>query len=99
MNWITENKHGVVVSIHATPKSSRNAVQGLHGEALKVRLRAPPVDGKANEALVEFLAGAFGIPAGRVAVLTGHAHRQKRVAIQGVTADHARRILMAGITR
>lgn len=94
MNWITESKEGVVVSVHATPRASRSEVQGLHGTALKIRLRAPPVDGKANGELVEFLADTFSIPAGQITVLSGHAHRQKRVAINGVTAAVARRILL-----
>lgn len=96
MDWITETGNGVVVSIHAAPKSSRNEVQGLHGSALKVRLRAPPVEGKANQALIEFLASSFGIPAGHVSVVSGHSCRQKRVAIHGVTAIAARQTLLPG---
>ena len=96
MTWIKESGNGVVLAIHAAPGAARNAVQGLHGETLKLRLQAPPVDGKANAALLAFLADAFGIPKGRITLLTGQTHRRKRVAIEGVTADDAERILLPG---
>jgi len=96
MTWIKESGNGVVLAIHAAPGAARNEVQGLHGGTLKIRLHAPPVDGKANAALLAFLSEAFGIPKARITLLTGQAHRRKRVAIEGVTADDARRILLPG---
>jgi uncharacterized protein (TIGR00251 family) len=59
----------------------------LHGTALKVRLHAPPVDGAANEALVEFLSGQLEIPKRAVRIVSGHSSRSKTVEIQGMTAE------------
>jgi uncharacterized protein (TIGR00251 family) len=59
---------------------------GLHGSALKVRLHAPPVDGEANEALVEFLSEQFGIAKRSVRIVAGHSSRGKTVELEGVTA-------------
>jgi len=85
MNWITETKDGVVLNIHATPRSSKSQVRGLHGEALKICLQAPPVDGKANEALLEFLSDTLGVPRRQLSLIAGQTSRQKRVAVQGMT--------------
>ena len=60
---------------------------GLHGEALKVRLAAPPVEGKANEALVRFLAGRFAVPKRNVTIVSGEHSREKRVEIVGASGE------------
>ena len=60
---------------------------GLHGEALKVRLAAPPVEGKANEALVAFLAGRFAVPKRNVSIVSGEHSREKRVEIVGAIGE------------
>ena len=93
MSWITESKDRVILNIHATPRASKSQVQGLHGDALKVRLQAPPVDGKANEALLEFLAKTLGIPQRQISLVSGQTNRQKRIAIHGLTAGIIERIL------
>ncbi|MEI6563611.1 MAG: DUF167 domain-containing protein [bacterium] len=86
MTWITECKSDVIIRVHATPRASKSQIQGQHGDALKIRLQAPPVDGKANDALIEFLSETLGIPQRQITLLSGQTSRQKRVAIQGVTA-------------
>jgi len=68
---------------------------GLHGDALKIRLMAPPVEGKANRALQEFLAGRLGVSRSAVEILSGHASRQKRVRVSGVSAAAIRALLSA----
>lgn len=65
------------------PGASRTAVAGLHGERLKIRLAARAVEGAANAALVEFLAGRFGVPKRDVVILAGAHARAKRVAVSG----------------
>ena len=85
MSCLTQTSEGVVIAVHACPRASKNAVQGLHGDALKVRLRAPPVDGKANEALLEFLAETLGVPMRNLRLLSGETGRQKRVLAKGLT--------------
>jgi hypothetical protein len=87
MSWITDSKSGVIIQVHASPRASKTQVQGLHGEALKIRLQAPPVDGKANETLIEFLAKTLGIPQRQITLISGQTSRQKRLNLQGITAN------------
>jgi len=79
--WLRRDGDGVVISIHAQPGAARSAIVGEHGSALKVRLGAPPVDGKANAELTAFVAALLGVPRARVAVISGFSSRQKRVRI------------------
>ena len=74
----------LVLDVRVQPRASRSEVAGLHGERLRIRLQAPPVDGKANAALVEFVAGLFGIPRARVTIEHGLTGRDKRLRLQGV---------------
>ena len=73
--------HLLKLAIHATPGARRTEAAGAHGDALRVRLGAPPVDGKANAALIEWAARAFGVPKARVELLHGAAGRQKVLAV------------------
>jgi uncharacterized protein (TIGR00251 family) len=66
------------------PRASRSELAGRHGDAIKVRLAAPPVDGAANEALLRFLADRLGVTRGAVALLSGQTGRSKRVEITGI---------------
>jgi len=84
MAWISVTNRGVVLNVHAVPRSSKNAVQGLYGDAVKVRLQAPPVDGRANEALVCLLGEALDLPPRRITILAGTAGRKKRVLVEGL---------------
>lgn len=84
--WLRPDGDGVVLSLHIQPGAKKTEVAGPHGDALKIRLAAPPVDGKANAALVEFIARKVG--AGRTAVelVSGQASRAKRVRVAGVSS-------------
>lgn len=73
--------HLLKLAIHATPGAKRTEAAGAHGAALRVRLGAPPVDGKANAALIDWAAQAFGVPKARVELLHGAAGRQKVLAV------------------
>ena len=88
---IRAHGNGVRIKVHVQPRAARTELAGLHGDALKVRLRAPPVDGAANEALVEFLAAVFDVPRRAVRVVSGHASRGKLVELDGVGIDAIRR--------
>lgn len=81
--WRREEAAGaaIVLSLHVQPGAKRSAVAGAHGDALKIRLAAPPVDGKANAELVRFLADAFGVPLRNVALVRGDTSRTKVVRI------------------
>ena len=76
----------LVLELRVQPRASRSEIAGCHGERLRVRLQAPPVDGKANAALVEFIAATFGVPRARVTIEHGLAGRDKRVRIAGAPA-------------
>lgn len=73
-------------AVRVQPRASRSEIVGLHGDALKVRLSAPPVDGAANEALVELMAGALGVAKRAVRIVSGESSRSKTVEVEGVTA-------------
>ena len=90
MPWLTETPDGAVLNLRVVPRAAKNAIQGELGDALKIRLCAPPVDGAANAALVEFLAGAFSLPRARVQLLSGQTSRNKRVLLAGLPASRVR---------
>lgn len=73
--------------VHVQPRAKRTEIQGRHGDAIKIRLAAPPVDGAANEELVRFLADLLGVPRSRVTISGGLTARRKTVDIDGVN-DH-----------
>jgi uncharacterized protein (TIGR00251 family) len=75
----------VILSVRVIPRAARNAVTGRRGDAIVVRLAAPPVDGAANDALTTFLAHLFGRPRRDVTILSGQKSRDKRVQIGGIT--------------
>ncbi len=93
MPCICPTSGGIILSVHAAPRAKRSAIAGMHGNALKIRLAAPPVDGKANEELVRFIAELLTCPTSAVRVLTGETSRQKRLAIYGISSEQARDIL------
>lgn len=76
----------LLLDVRVQPRASRTEFAGLHGERLRVRLAAPPVDGRANEALTDFVAGACGLPRSRVTLDAGPASRDKRVRLHGLAA-------------
>ena len=78
---------GATLSLHVQPGALKSECAGLHGEALKIRLAAPPVDGKANEALLRFLAQRLAIPRQQISLKSGQTSRQKVVEIESVTAE------------
>lgn len=92
---VTEGEKGCTFQVRVLPRSRRDQVVGLHGDALKVRLTAPPVKGKANRALQEFLAGRLGVSRSAVEILSGHTSRHKRVRVRNVSADAVRALLTA----
>jgi uncharacterized protein len=71
----------VILELHVQPGASRTEFAGKHGDRIKVRLAAPPQDGKANAALIEFLAQYYGVPRRNVRITSGLKSRQKRVVI------------------
>ncbi len=87
--WLRVAGDDVVLTLHIQPGAKRTEIAGTHGEALKVRLGAPPVDGKANDCLIAYLAERFGVPKSRVVLESGMTSRSKRVRIIGVDVELA----------
>lgn len=85
---ITEIKDGIRLQIKVQPRSARNQFAGEQQGVLKVKLTAPPVDGEANKALVNFLAATFKIPKRNVRILKGETARNKIVDIKGIKPDN-----------
>jgi uncharacterized protein len=82
---VQEANGRVRLSVRVQPRASRSEVAGIHGDALKIRLSAPPVDGAANAALIEFLADTFAVGRRSVRILAGESSRSKVVEIDGIT--------------
>lgn len=83
-SWLSLAADGsLVLTLHIQPGAKQTAFAGLHGEAMKIRLAAPPVDGKANAALCAFLADFCGVPKSAVTLLSGETSRAKRVRLAG----------------
>jgi uncharacterized protein (TIGR00251 family) len=81
---------GVGILLHVQPGAKRTEPAGLHGDALKLRVAAPPVDGAANAAIEEFLARRLGVPRRAVRLVAGASGRRKRVEVDGVSIEAAR---------
>ncbi|WP_211827524.1 DUF167 family protein [Kistimonas asteriae] len=71
----------LVIACHLQPRASKDEFAGLHGDSLKVRIKAPPVEGKANAYLMKFLAKCFGVPRRNVEIIGGELSREKRIRI------------------
>ena len=84
---VQDTKDGVVLTVHIQPKASTTECVGIHGDAIKIRVAAPPVDGAANDELIQFLACRLSIPTASVRIHSGASGRHKRVLIKGATAQ------------
>ena len=92
MSYLTETPEGVILNVKAQPRSSRAGLDGELSGALRVRIRAAPVDGKANRELVETLADAFDLPKSAVSFVSGETSKTKRLLLKGRTAADVRRL-------
>lgn len=92
---MTDTPDGVALAVRVIPRATKTTVDGVRGDALLVRLAAPPVEGAANDALVAFLADQLGVPRSAVRIVHGRTSRSKRVVIAGVTAARVTAVLLA----
>ena len=83
----------ITVPVHAQPGAGRTQIAGRHGDAVKVRVAAPPEGGRANAALITVLAGVFGVAEGKVTLVSGDKSRSKRFEVSGVDPEDATRLL------
>jgi uncharacterized protein (TIGR00251 family) len=92
-----DSPEGIVLRVHTQPGAGRSAVVGRHGDALKVRVAAPPVEGRANEAARALLADTFGIPATDIELTSGQSSRSKRFRMGGLDAEEAEKRLRVAL--
>ena len=88
-----ENAQGLTFAVRVQPRARRNAIAGEIGEALKISLTAPPLDGRANQACIDFLAELLNVPRSSITIISGQTSRNKVVRVRGVTSDFVRRKL------
>ncbi len=89
----TQPDGALLLALYVQPRSSRNEIAGLHGDALKLRLTTPPVDGKANRAVISFLAKLLKIPKSAILIKSGQRSRSKKLLLSGLDEQEARRLL------
>lgn len=80
-----KNPEGVSFKVYVQPKASKNQIVGIHGDALKIRLTAPPVEGAANKMCLKFLAKCLSVAVSRLEILSGHSSRTKQVLLKSET--------------
>lgn len=85
----------LILSLHVQPGAKRTEFAGIHGDAIKIRLAAPPVDGKANACLLAFLAAFMRLPKRSVTLINGESSRSKRVRIDGASTSATQQLLQA----
>lgn len=78
------NNKGILLKVYLQPKSSKNEIVGAYRDGIKIRVTAPPLEGKANEALIRFLAKELGISPAQIEILKGHHYREKTLRISGM---------------
>lgn len=84
---VQDTKAGAILSVHIQPRASITECVGIHGDGIKIRVAAPPVDGAANDELIRFLARRLSIPVTSVQIKSGSGGRHKRVVVKGATAE------------
>jgi uncharacterized protein (TIGR00251 family) len=87
---VHESDAGITFAVKVHPRSKKNAITGEVGDALKVALTAPPVEGKANEACIEFFAKLLKVPRSSVTIAAGQTSRNKVIRVTGLTAQQVR---------
>ncbi len=90
--FIEETPKGVFLRVRLQPRSSKNSIVGVQGGSLKVRLTAPPVEGSANRALIEFLSELTGVRKSSISIDSGLKSREKRVLVEGVTIEDLEKV-------
>lgn len=96
--WLKSHAEGAWLRVVVVPNASHSAIAGLHGDALRIRVAAVPVDGRANDALLEYLARALDVPRRALRLDAGHGTRAKRVVVAqppGIVHDRLRALLDA----
>lgn len=96
MSWIEQKQNGVNLRVKVVPNANKNAVAGLLGDDLKVRVQSPPEDGKANKELIKFLAKKLGVSKSKIAIAKGATRRNKAIAVRGLKRNEVVERLLSG---
>lgn len=81
MSFYSWQGKSLIINCHLQPRASKDEFVGLHGQSLKIRIKAPPIDGKANDYLMKFLAKQFGVSKRSITIISGELSREKRIKI------------------
>lgn len=93
-DWYRDAGNGrITLTLHIQPGAKKTEFAGLHGDALKIRLAAPPVDGKANEALIRFFAENLHLPKAAVTLKSGQTSRRKMLELSGTSVEAIKRLI------
>ena len=96
--WLQQDASGdLLLNLHIQPGARKTGFAGLHGDALKIRLAAPPADGRANAALLAFLAEELGVPRSRVELVSGAASRSKLLRISGASREAIAKLMSQAV--
>ena len=87
---VSETVNGVVFNIRVIPRASRCEFAGVQGDALKIRITAPPVEGAANKECIKFLSDMLGVKKSQITIIAGHRSRNKKVSISGINRKDIR---------
>jgi hypothetical protein len=90
---VRDTAHGAQFALKVQPRASRTAIAGLIGDAVKLAITAPPVDGKANQAVIEFLSDLFRVPKSSIVIVSGETGRNKLIAVRSLTAEQVLKAL------
>ena len=95
-DWCSAVTGGVRISVQITPNAKKSEVTGVLDDVLKIRLQAQPIEGKANEALVRFLADTLSVPKNAVAITHGHTNKRKMIEVtaSAITVERVRKALL-----
>ena len=96
---LRESATGVSFAVKVHPRARKDAITGIVGDALKLALTAPPADGKANQAVVEFFADLFAISRSSVTIASGETSRTKVIRVSGISAEQVRQRLQSALTK
>lgn len=95
-DWCTAAPQGIRITTQIAPNAKKSEITGVLDDALKIRLQAQPIEGKANEALIRYLADRLGVPKSAVTITHGHTNKRKiiEVTAPGLSVDDTKRLLV-----
>ena len=94
---VQDTKDGAILTVYVQPNVSTTECVGIHGDALKIRVAAPPVDGAANEELLRVLVKLFNVPRAAIDLISGATNKNKVVRVRGISLDEAARKISAAL--